>query len=188
MAKLVTGPRSSRARADDLAVLHPDRIVWIRGEQWTVREYSLLEASRLYTLGAEAHRTIGENKPNWRAIVALLAASTGRGEYEIGALEDDDFERLYSAWRDLNLSIFEPSTTKQDSRLRWSDLHATLIAAGHTREQITGYTARQVDLYYGAALKRERREQAKRISDVNIAMSSAKKARERIEALMKSTP
>lgn len=188
MARLVTGPRSRRARTDDLDILHPERIVWIRGEQWTVREYSLLEAARLFSLGAEARRSIGENTPRWPVIVALMAVATGRGEYEIGALEDEDFDRVYIPWRDLNLPLFEATEPQPGPRLSWSDVYSTLIANGHPPERIGTYTARQIDLHYGAVRKRGRRAQAERISDVNAGFAGGNKAKSRIESLLSSTP
>ncbi|WKE65075.1 hypothetical protein PVT67_15640 [Gallaecimonas kandeliae] len=51
--------------------------------------------------------------------------------------------------------------------VRWRDIFATLIAAGHNPERIGHYTERQLKLHYDAACRRERHQRADHIVDTN---------------------
>lgn len=183
MATLVKGSRAKGPRADDLAVLHPDREVVVRGDLWTVREYGLLEAARLHALGTQALASIDADLPDWPIVVALIAVATGKGEIEIGGLPDEEFDRVFAAWRELNLVLFEPIEAKPGKGAAWSDVYTALIASGHEVERIGKYTGRQIDLYYRAAIKRQRRQRAERISDVNLAMNGGSEAKQQMRDL-----
>lgn len=49
-------------------------------------------------------------------------------------------------------------------------MFARLIAAGHRQEALTGYTRRQLDLYYNRAVAQARNDRADMIENIRAAL------------------
>ena len=69
------------------------------------------------------------------------------------------------------------------ARTRWADIFATLTAAGHDARSLTGYTQRQLMLFYDAALRKERRDRRARVTDMAAAHVGGKAATDYIAHL-----
>lgn len=151
-----------------------------------MREYGVVEGARLSPLGTHVVQQLerGE-KADPQALAALMAAATGHDAMEILGLEDSDFEQLCKAWREVNGPLYEPKPTAGGKGTRWADVYATLIAHGHDPDRIGLMPARRVTLFYEAALRRERKGRAERISEVNLGFAGGAKAREAIKSLTK---
>lgn len=67
--------------------------------------------------------------------------------------------------------------------IRWSDVFATLHAAGHSEHDIRGYTHRQLMLHFHAAERAERRRRADSIIDGNAAQHGGDAANKLLKAL-----
>jgi hypothetical protein len=187
MAKLVKAKR--RTVTSDLEILHPERTVIVRGEGWVMREYTLLEAARLYDAGTKLIAQLEMAAPDVAALVHMLAVATGHGEIEIAALPDEDLARLQKAWEELNLPIFAELAKKSDTPgARWRDVYATLLTHGHRLADIATYTARQIGLFYDAAKQVEADGSASRIRDVNHGFAGGKEASALIRKLEKRSP
>lgn len=69
---------------------------------------------------------------------------------------------------------------------RWSDVYATLVTAGYGQPgDISRMTQRQILLHYEAELRRQRRERAARMKDINLAFAGGKDAEQHLKALLK---
>lgn len=55
-------------------------------------------------------------------------------------------------------------------------IYAVLIAAGHRRAELAGYTRRQLRLFFEQAEKLRREHRADRVRDVNAAMAGGEDA------------
>jgi hypothetical protein len=74
---------------------------------------------------------------------------------------------------------------KGGPKLRWADIYADLIADGHDPDRIGDYTERQLILYHDAALRRDRRRRADRITDTNGAMWGGDEVKRLLKELRK---
>jgi hypothetical protein len=175
-----------RTGTNDLGVLHPDRFVLVGNEVWAVREYSLRDAARHSALGTrflESRKDGG--KPDPAAAVYLLAGATGRNAIEIAGLPDSDFDALVAAWDEVNASLFEEKPQPKES-MRWADVYEALIAGGHTLSEIGTYTARQIELFLSATVRRRREQRAEDVLDMNVAFNGGTNADKHLESLRKT--
>ncbi|MBS0457468.1 MAG: hypothetical protein JSS44_09095 [Proteobacteria bacterium] len=128
--------------AQDLEVLHPERVIHIGGSEVTVREYGFLAGLRLQAAAAPivaALADAAERGLNLAAIqgvlaahpaqiVALLAAATDLPPAQIEALPDDEGQLLLLTWWAVNAGFFVRRV-------------ATAIAARRAAEASAGQTS-----------------------------------------------
>lgn len=184
--------RKADASANDLEILYPERSVLVGGRLFKVREYSFLEGMRLASaFGAQVQALkaalAGEAAGNDHspAIIHLLTLATGEDVMAVGGCSAADYDALIQAWLAVNGHLFEPAPDagQDKSALSWGDIHAELIAAGHTLEAIAGYTQRQINLHFACAQRLNRRLRAAHVIDANIAFAGGKSANEHLKNL-----
>ncbi|UKH21701.1 hypothetical protein D1109_00985 [Actinobacillus pleuropneumoniae] len=67
--------------------------------------------------------------------------------------------------------------------MSWGEIVEQLIASGHIFSEICHYTARQTELFYTKALKRERNLRASRTMDVAFGVNGGKEIKDYLEQL-----
>lgn len=176
-----------RAGTSDLEILHPDRLVRVGSEQWTVHEYSLRDAARYHALGERllAGRAKGQEDPE--AMVLLLAQATGKDPIQVAGLDDESFSALVAAWDEVNAPLFKTAEIApgKPAGARWADVYETLIASGHSLAEIGSYTARQIELFLSAAMRRHNRLRADTVIDTNAGFGGGNHANDHIRNLTK---
>lgn len=192
--------RKADASANDLEILYPERSVLVGGRLIKVREYAFLEGMRLASAfsaqvqalkAALAGEAVGNDHSP--AIIHLLTLSTGEDVMAVGGCSDAEYGALVRTWLEVNGHLFEPQheaagkKTGNKASLSWGDIHAELIAAGHTIEAIAGYTLRQINLHFACAQRLNRRMRAAHVVDANLAFAGGKPANEHIKKLQGST-
>ncbi|WPP47089.1 hypothetical protein [Pseudomonas sp. AN-1] len=76
-----------------------------------------------------------------------------------------------------------PQAGRAGKTAGWGVIFATLIAAGHSREALGGYTARQLELFYREALSREDRLQARQLLATNLGFAGGAAAEAELRRL-----
>lgn len=186
--------RKADASANDLEILYPERSVLVGGRLMKVREYSFMEGMRLAAaFGAQVQALKAalageaEGSDHSPAIIHLLTLATGEDVLAVGGCSDADYAALVQTWLSVNGHLFEPpkaeASSKSASAMSWGDIHAELIAAGHSLEAIAGYTQRQINLHFSCAQRLNRRLRAASVIDANVAFAGGKPANEHIKQL-----
>lgn len=186
--------KKTAAGASDLEILYPDRSVQVGSRMMTVREYAFLEGMRLASAFSEPVQALkvamagGQSEGDFSpAIIHLLSQSTGEDVMAIGGCADADYRRLVEAWLAVNGHLFEPLLDAEEktkkSAASWGDIHAELIAAGHTLNAISGYTMRQIQLHFACAQRLNRRLRASHVVDTNAAFAGGDHANKHIKKL-----
>lgn len=112
--------RSSSDGRDDLAILHPERVIRVAGREVTVREYGFVQGLRIQAAAApiiSALADAAEGRFDVEAVlailaahpaelVALIAAATELAPAEIEALPDDEGQLLMLTWWTVNAGFF----------------------------------------------------------------------------------
>lgn len=106
-------PRGASPEADDLEVLHPERVATIAGREVTVREYGFVEGLRLQSLVgpivADLEGLLGAGLPSLEAVLELLgrhaeavarlmAVAADVDEEWVNGLSQDDGYLLMMLW------------------------------------------------------------------------------------------
>ena len=109
------------AGADDLAVLHPERVLRIAGDTVTVREYGFVEGLRLAAAAAPVVAALAEHAQRGALaieslqhvmaahaddVVVLIAAACDRSTDWVRALGDADGLTLAITWMTVNAGFF----------------------------------------------------------------------------------
>lgn len=184
--------RKADASANDLEILYPERSVLVGGRLIKVREYAFLEGMRLASIfsaqvqalkAALAGESVGNDHS--AAIIHLLTLATGEDVMAVGGCSDADYDALVRTWLAVNGHLFEPAPEagKDKAALSWGDIHAELIAAGHTLDAVAGYTQRQMHLHFACAQRLNRRLRAAHVIDANVAFAGGEPANKHIKQL-----
>lgn len=102
MAKLRSKPKA--AGADDLEVLHPERLLTIAGREVTVREYGFVEGLRLLKLAepiiAGLQGDLSRGAPSFESIMGVVAEHADVAVQLIAVACDVDAEWIESLSQD----------------------------------------------------------------------------------------